>query len=110
MRHARELHLGLPLMKKQALRRLAEALAKGSLRESTVRNDQAGISPLLTKQIRLPRWRPGPQFAVIALSCRANSLGEFHLLQRSSNSGRPIQPLFKHRVAQPGCGFPCSRA
>jgi hypothetical protein len=40
------------------------------------------------------RWRPG----------------ELHPFQRSSNSGRPIQALLRHRVAQPSCGFPRSRA
>lgn len=64
---------------------------------------------------RLREWRAGPQFAATAPSyrvmCRADGVREeLHLFQRSSNSGRPIQALLRHRVAQPSCGFPRSRA
>ncbi len=41
---------------------------------------------------------------------RCAAVGELHLFQRSSNWGRPIQALLRHRVVQPSCRLPCSRA
>ena len=57
-----------------------------------------------------PTSRKGQRRAGLQSAATALAYRELYLFQRSSNSGRPIQALLRHRVAQPSCGFPCSRA